>query len=309
MKRLLLLICIFFMFLQNSFAQEFSISKTNFLPKEFYVGDFVELELIIRTADREKIKIPEVLPNEDWVEFESDIRVIDHPEGARIKIVFRSFYPGIRTLPALDFDVFTISSVKIKTESILSDPSEAGTGFAAPREQMYLPGTQVIIIILVFVFLVIPMFLLFLAGRLKKWLKKTMAQQREKKPIKRFFRTLDDLKKQAGRISSREFYIELTLAVRKYLSIRSGKDYQTITTKEIDTQIEINFAGIYHLHDLVEVLKYGDEIKFSPRRSSYYKEIRDIELIVKVVTAIEDTVSGKKGRDELSITLEKEDME
>ena len=272
------------------------ISEKLFLPQKYYVGDFVELRLVVRTSDKENVVIPENYPNEDWLEF-VNIKVLDHHEGVEIRIVFRTFYPGTRTLPTIDFGAFLLEKVKIYSSSVLP---ETEPGFSGPRGQLYLPGTEAIIVLMVFVFLVIPLFFLFLAGWLKKALKKLVSTQREKKPIKKFYRTLDDLKKQAGRISSRDFYTILTKALRRYFTLRSGKDYQTITTKEIDSQIISHFPGIYRLQDLVEVLRYGDEIKFSPRRASYYKEIRDIDLILRVVNSIEDWISGKKGKEEAS---------
>lgn len=302
MKRFILTAVFGLLLIPAGFSQDYVISETNFLPQKYYVGDFVELRFVVRTATPEKIHIPETFPSEDWVDFE-EIQVLNHQDGAEIHIVFRSFYPGTRTLPQVNFDSFVLERVKIHTASILS---EANPGFSEPRGQLYLPGTRIIIIMLVFVFLVIPLFALFLAGRMKKWVRSIIAQQKEKKPIKKFYRRLDDLKKQAGRISSRDFYIILTNALRRYLSVRSARDYQAVTTKEIDTRIEMDFPGIQHLHNLVEVLRYGDEIKFSPRRSSYYKEIRDIEFILRVVNAIEDSRSGKKVRDELSVMQEKE---
>jgi hypothetical protein len=304
-KRAVLFFLYAVLFITAGFAQEYTISKINFLPQEYYVGDFVELRFIVRTATPEKIHIPETFPTEDWLEFD-EIQVLNHSDGAEIHIVFRSFYAGTRTLPAVNFDSFILDKVKIETKSILSQTSP---GFSEPRGQLYLPGTKIIIIILVFIFLIIPLFALFLAGRLRKWIRKIIAQQKEKKPIKKFYRRLDELKKQAGRISSRDFYIILTNALRKYLSVRSGRDYQAVTTREIDKRIEMDFPGIQHLHDLVEVLRYGDEIKFSPRRSSYYKEIRDIEFILRVINAIEDSRSGKRVRDEVSVMQEKEVVE
>lgn len=302
MKKLVLIILYAVFYVSAAFAQEYTISKINFLPQEYYVGDFVELRFIVRTSTAEMIHIPETFPSEDWVVFD-EIQVLNHNDGAEIHIVFRSFYAGTRTLPAVNFSAFILDKVKIETKSILSQTSP---GFSEPRGQLYLPGTNVIIIMLVFIFLVIPLFALFLAGRVKKWLRKIITQQKEKKPIKKFYRRLDDLKKQAGRISSRDFYIILTNALRRYLSVRSGRDYQAVTTKEIDRGIETDFPGIQHLHDLVEVLRYGDEIKFSPRRSSYYKEIRDIEFILRVINAIEDVRTGKRIRDEVSVMQEKE---
>ncbi|MBN1649129.1 MAG: hypothetical protein JW874_13920 [Spirochaetales bacterium] len=286
-------------------AQDYVISETNFLPQKYYVGDQVELRLVIRTLKPEEIRIPASFPSEDWLVFE-EIQVHKHHEGAEIRIVFRSFFPGTRTLPPVNFDSFVLNKVKIHTSSILS---EKNTGFGGPRKQLFLPGTRIAIVVLVFIFLIVPLFALFLAGRVRRWARKMIAQQRERKPIKRFYRGLDELKKQAGRMSSREFYIILTNSLRKYLSIRSGKDYQTITTREIGKQIKTNFPGIHHLNELVDVLKYGDEIKFSPKRSSYYKEIRDIDLILRVVTAIEDSISGRKGKDEVSVFHEKEYVE
>ncbi len=302
MKKVVLIILYAVLSVSAAFAQEYTISKINFLPQEYYVGDFVELRFIVRTSTPEKIHIPETFPLEDWVVFD-EIQVLNHNDGAEIHIVFRSFYAGTRTLPAVNFDGFILDKVKIETKSILS---QTNPGFSEPRGQLYLPGTSVIIIMLVFIFLVIPLFALFLAGRVKKWIRTVITQQKEKKPIKKFYRRLDDLKKQAGRISSRDFYIILTNALRRYLSVRSGRDYQAVTTKEIDNGIEMDFPGIQHLHDLVEVLRYGDEIKFSPRRSSYYKEIRDIEFILRVVNAIEDARTGKRIRDEVSVMQEKE---
>ncbi|ORC37889.1 hypothetical protein B4O97_02500 [Marispirochaeta aestuarii] len=259
------------------------VVSVHLLPPEFYVGDTVELRIILRSDEADTIRPPAVLPAVDWVFFHG-ARVEQRGGNHELRIFFSSFSPGTRTLPELDFGSYVLSGMKIHTSSILENEGE----LEDIRGQLYLPGTFTLLIITVLVVLIGPLALIAVSGILRERLRSAAVLLARKRPYWRLRRDLKELSSQALMMPDRDFYYRLSDSVRSYISRRTGWDCITTTIHEIRSMMQSLFPKGDIAMRLIHFLEYADMIKFAGVEAGSARKGDDILRLGELASAVEE---------------------
>ncbi|MFO7850819.1 MAG: hypothetical protein R6V67_12765 [Spirochaetia bacterium] len=209
-------------------AEGARVEDTVFLPQVSYVGDSVELRVTFIPEGGVDVQHPSELPVLSWVDFH-DVSVVRDGSVWEARIRFTSYVPGTRTLPPIVMGDVVLDSLKIHTKSILD---EEDYEFFGIKNQEIIPGTRLAIALVVVVLFFGPVFLLTFTGKIRRGLISFLMARRGKKPYKRLYRALKDLRDTQDQMSSRRFYIVLDDEFRRYLSNRTGSDFRSITSSE-----------------------------------------------------------------------------
>ena len=293
MRILVLLIIVLILLSGVSLGADTGINSvdTIFLPKEYYVGDKVELRIKLTIEEGYTLQLPENIPESSWINFHSvEITKID--KNSELRIVFTSFIPGTRSLPPLNLGGVVLNSVKLHTSSLIDS---TGNDFAGIAGQLLLPGTKLMLVIGVGTLFLGPLLVLMLLGPLRKKITEFVRIGRGRRPIKRLNKILRELEDQKGRISCRRFYIRLSREVREYLSKRSEIDFTTLTTQDmslaLNRVVNTEFAG-----NISEMMKLADSIKFGRLTTDDSRKISDIILIRDVSSFIETEIKNSTAK-------------
>jgi hypothetical protein len=286
--RILVLLIIVLIFLPCvSIGADTGISSidTIFLPKKYYVGDKVELRIKLTIEEGYILQLPENIPESSWMNFHS-IEITKIDKNSELRIVFTSFIPGTRSLPSLNLGGVVLNSVKLHTSSLIDS---TGNDFVGIADQLLLPGTKLILVLVVGTLFLGPLLVLMLLGPLRKKITNFVKIGRGRRPIKRLNKILRELEDQKGRISCRRFYIRLSKEVREYLSKRSDIDFITLTT--LDMSLALNkVVNTEFAVDISEMMKLADSIKFGRLTTNDTRKISDIILIRNVSSFIEKKI-------------------
>lgn len=283
--RILVLLIIVLIFLPGvSIGADTGINSvdTIFLPKEYYVGDKVELRIKLTIEEGYTLQLPENIPESSWMKFHS-IEITKIDKNSELRIVFSSFIPGTRSLPSLNLGGVVLNSVKLHTSSLIDS---TGNDFVGIADQLLLPGTKLILVLVVGTLFLGPLLILMLLGPLRKKITDFVRIGRGRRPIKRLNKILRELEDQKGRISCRRFYIRLSREVREYLSKRSDIDFITLTTQDMSLALN-KVVNTEFAVDISEMMKLADSIKFGRLTTNDTRKISDIILIRNVSSFIE----------------------
>ncbi len=286
--RILVLLIIVLIFLPGvSIGADTGINSvdTIFLPKEYYVGDKVELRIKLTIVEGYTLQLPEKIPESSWMNFHS-IEITKIDKNSELRIVFTSFIPGTRSLPSLNLGGVVLNSVKLHTSSLIDS---TGNDFVGIADQLLLPGTKLILVLVVGTIFLGPLLVLMLLGPLRKKITDFIRIGRSRRPIKRLNKILRELEDQKGRISCRRFYIRLSREVREYLSKRSDIDFITLTTQDMSLALN-KVVNTEFAVDISEMMKLADSIKFGRLTTNDTRKISDIILIRNVSSFIEKKI-------------------
>ena len=262
MKRFFIFLC-FLIAAVPVFSQKTYVSeKIVFLPQDFFVGDLVEVRVVIKPMPGYHVEKPTKLPDSYWISVEN-ADIVDLGGKYELRVLLRPYAPGIRTLPPLQFGDIMLRDVRILTRSVLD---ENQSGFSPPAGQMLLPGTQYYIAILVGVVFILPVLLLVFWGRLRERITDYISRQLKRRPYKRFIRRLDELEAGLGDMKGRGFYTELIEVLREYLSERGRVDYESATTREAVRGLSSDFAAVDCLSAVIAIFQTADRVKFGSAR-------------------------------------------
>lgn len=283
MKVRFLLIFLFFSFTGLSADTGVSVEDVIFIPREYYVGDEVELRIKLKLSEGLEILLPSELPESSWISIKS-IELVDDKNNPELRIIFASFIPGTRSFPALFLGDIVLNSVKIHTSSLIDTSEKKFIGIAG---QLLLPGTKLGLSLFVGVLFLGPVLLIILLGPIKRRITFLLKNGTSRGPIKKLNRTLRDLAVQKTGISCRRFYIRLSSAVREYLSKRLDTDFITLTTSDMElTLVKVlghrEFSGM-----LSDMMKLSDSIKFGKLTTDDEKKMSDIELVKNISKFLE----------------------
>ena len=256
---------------------------TIFLPKEYYVGDKVELRINLKVEDGYTLQLPENLPESPWINFHS-VEIIEANKNPEVRIIFTSFIPGTRSLPVLYFGRIVLNSVKIHTSSLIDSTD---TSFIGIADQLLLPGTKIMLIIVVGTLFLGPLLVLMVLGPFRKKITELVKAGRGRRPFKRLNRILKELEDQKGRISCRRFYIRLSSEVREYLSKRSNIDFTTLTTLDMGISLNRVVKNREFAENISEMMKLADSIKFGRLTTDDFRKMSDIVLVRNISSFIE----------------------
>jgi len=262
---------------------------TVFLPKEYYVGDKVELRIKLTIEEGYTLQLPENLPESSWINFHS-VEITKADKNQEVRIVFTSFIPGTRSLPALNLGGIVLNSVKLHTSSLIES---TGNDFVGIADQLLLPGTKLMLVIVVGTLFLGPLLVLMLLGPFRKKIAEFAGIGRGRRPIKRLNRILRELEDQKGRISCRRFYIRLSREVREYLSKRSTVDFTTLTTQDMKFALSRVVNNSEFVENILGMMKLADSIKFGRLTTDDARKMNDIILIRNVSSFIETEMKNR----------------
>ena len=280
-------LCFFLLFLLSAasiFAEKnYTSEKVVFLPQDFYVGDPVEMRVIIKPEPGVEVLEPEKFPQQYWIMIESADVIRDQDEY-ELRIRFRSYAPGIRTLPPLQFGDILLKDLRLQTKSVLEDyPS----GFEPVFGQLLLPGTNYYIAIIVGVVFILPILLIIFWKKIKKAIEDYIQERSRRKPFRQLQKVLKDLEDNINTRKGNDFYTLLVSELRSYLTARGSVDYSAATSREAAAGMLNDFSGAGDCRQIAELFSFADQVKFGGRRVMMKKREQDLNHIKDAVVRIE----------------------
>ncbi|MBN2510164.1 MAG: hypothetical protein JXB03_07805 [Spirochaetales bacterium] len=261
-----------------------TIESNMFLPPDFYVGDMVELRMVVTPSAGSSLSIPKDLPKPFWMRIES-LGMKQLSGGSyEIRLIFASYFPGTRTLPALDLGGMVIDKVKIHTLSVLSQDNPQLKDIRPP---MILPGTVLLLVFAGLLLLGGPLVAVFSVNVLKNQGRLFMQRLQWKLPYRRFTKLTKELNSSFFSMSDRDFYFSLSEGLRNYLSDRTGEDFLTVTLEEIGTLLPAYLNDFEDQKQMIKLLHYADLIKFSGGGSILEKKRKDLDDASSLIRSIE----------------------
>ncbi|MDA3939540.1 MAG: hypothetical protein PF693_09550 [Spirochaetia bacterium] len=269
------------------------VKDTVFIPKEYYVGDKVELRIKLDVESNYRLQLPSALPSSSWIDINS-IEITDNNKVSELRIVFTSFIPGTRSFPTLFLGEVILNSVKIHTSSLIEIREG---GFIGIEDQLLLPGTKLGLSIIVGILFIGPILIILLLGPFRRKIAKVLKNNIGRSPISKLNKLLRELDDQRTGISCRRFYIRLSAAVREYMSKRSDLDFITMTTSDIEIALIQVLGHREYSSMLTDMMKLSDTIKFGKVTTADKKKMDDIELIKNISKFLEEKIkSNDKSR-------------
>ncbi|MCK5735587.1 MAG: hypothetical protein KAH21_03870 [Spirochaetaceae bacterium] len=275
MKAFLFLLLILF---SGTLGAQAVLSDIRFVPPTFFVGDQVELRILLSIDEPMAIAEPDFLPESDWVEIRN-ISVSQDESSITVVISFIPFAPGTRTLPAMKLGTLQLNDIKVPTHSIMQNSHE---GVRSLRGQLLMPGTRLAAALILSLAAMAPFIGYGLFRFSWKWLKKSRELYRVGRPARRLRRMLKRLKAGIGEMKASLWYYELTEGLREYLSTRTIHDCRSATTAEIALMPEFRVESS-PLISLLEVLKEGDMVKFAGRFADDRSLNNTLEIVLSAL--------------------------
>ncbi len=262
---------------------EYSVTDVVFLPRIFYVGDRVELRLLVRYSPEEEPARPAAMPTVDWGDIHEVTASFDNGVG-EVRLSFTPFTPGTQSIPPLQLGSITLGRTDVFVQSILTQEEAE---LAPPRGPVVLPGTRLSLVLLLAVLFGTPLLWILVLRRGVNWIRGLHRRYREGQPYRRLIRDLKSLNQRSGEIDGRRFYIVLGESFRSYLTRKTGVDCLAATTGEVSERLSELVDDSLKRRQLVELLHYGDLVKFADRQSSDNTRREHVEVMREVVKTIE----------------------
>jgi hypothetical protein len=247
----------------------YAVMSSGTVPLRAYVGDGVELRVRLRLVPEARARTPPALtapkklPEAAWLELRQVRVSAAGPLEWDVRVALVSFAPGPTRLPPLDLGAIRLEGLTIETASILQEKKVEG--LAPPRDQLALPGTARRLAAAVALGVGAPIAGILLSSRVARLARAASARRRRARPWGRLHRALRRLRGRLDRIGPREFYIELTAALRSYLEVRHGLEATTSTTSELRDRMRAlpSAAGEREaVEGLLGLLERADWVKF-----------------------------------------------
>jgi hypothetical protein len=264
-------------------ADTYEVLQTVFLPPRSYVGDRVELRIRLRTVGSASIQPPEQPPQTEWIDIDT-VEVIPAGDAYEVRIVYASFHPGTQTLPPMQLGDVRLENLKIHTNSVVA---EGKSSFEGPRGQVVLPSTRVMLGIAVAAVIALPLLVFQVGGFFRRRVSGLVQQYRERQPYRKLMRTLKRLRAAAEEMNGREFYIELSDALRLYLSERYDRRYIAATTFEVRRLLRNNLFDDQRIERFAALFQQSDRVKFGREGSEAAERLHDLEETDALVELLE----------------------
>lgn len=294
MKRLVVKMCIVLFYIMNvipCFSDSgLSVKSIIFLPGEYFVGDTVEARIMVQPDGGGVFAPPSRLQEYEWLAYH-EVTVKKEKNGTLVIISFTPYAPGTRTLPPIKLGSAILDSVKIHTTSILA---RDGASFKGIKKPLFLPGTRLLLGIVIAVLFIGPVFILWFTGSIKPKLNLARALRQGKKSQKQLYKVLKDLDEEKERMSSRQFYFELSDAYRKYLWKRTGVDFMTITSTDFGLNLEKILGPGRIVQSASAMVKFSDSIKFGGVTVNAGRKIHDLSIVRESVHLLEKSFESRK---------------
>lgn len=266
-------------------AQDYTVGQPILLPPQFYVGDRVEMRVNVHVASNVTLTVPKELPSNRWIVFHS-IRVYPHGGTQEVRIEFTPYHPGTLPFPTINLGHIALRDLSIYVQPVLSSQSANQTTDLRPVfRQLLIPNTRLIIGFVVGVLLVVPLLWIgfYRFGRTRVSL--LIRKVRENMPYRRLMKSLRILGQNAGEMRAKDFYIELHLQLRTYLSRKIEADFTALTTAELASRLEPLELTDAERDALIGVFRYGDLVKFAGRSASVRQRKRHVEELITIIAS------------------------
>ena len=297
MKKTLLMILagFFFMVLPgvSIFPQNgLSVKDIIFLPKEFYVGDQVELRISIEEEPGQQLVLPEAYPDSVLLEIH-DVTMSRDDGLVELRILFTPFAPGTRSLPAIDLGGAVLDKVKVYTSSLLDGEN---VKFQGIRKPLLVPGTKLLLGIFIGFLFIGPVFVLSFAGTIRRKFHLIIALRRGRRPGRKLLKVLRELAESKDGLSSRQFYFTLSDEYRKYLLQRTDIDFLTSTSTDFGKNLGKIIKDKAFVQSASEMILFSDSIKFGGVTVDSSRKDHDLDIVRKSMELIEKSVEEKARR-------------
>jgi hypothetical protein len=232
-----------------------------------------------------------------WIEINS-VELEHNEEQWLVMLRFSPFAPGTRTMPTIELGDVSLSGIKIHTSSILEEQQEEFYGL---KDQLLLPGTRIALGILVVVLFFGPIFIFGFAGRIRRAMGRLLSTRRGRKPYKRLGKAVKELREQQAHMSSKRFYIILSDELRRFLTDRTGEDFISITTSELQKQLALELPGEdqERLDRIAAMQRKSDQIKFGGANASKKEREADVDTVLDIAGEVERMrEAAQKGKGE-----------
>lgn len=250
---MLLLTCVAAMSVVD--AQSYTIVESVRLPAESFVGDPIELRYRVRSAL--ELEAPARLPVPTWGDITS-VRVIERGDEYDVRLVVVPFEPGTLTVPPIDLGGVALDGLSFVVSSVGEDRTEV-RGILGPER---LPGTRLVMLIVVLAVALPLLALLYFAGPGRAVVRRILARRQARLPYRKLLRTIDQLEKNIRYDSARDFYTLLVSALQDLMTSRLGFECRAATSTELtsylpalaaqcgaDAQAADPLAGIFETSD------------------------------------------------------------
>lgn len=255
-----------------------TVSQAVFLPQQYYVGDIVEARVVVRGSVVPERDPTQKLPSLPWVEI-LDVLIVQRADGYEVRIRFQPFFVGTRRLPPISLGDVTIDNVSAFVGSVLPEDNPEAAGM---RDQLLLPGTRLLLVLLVVALFAIPT-IVFVAG---DWGRRTVRRlvrwYRERIPYRRFVRGLRSLSGRIHEIDGKRFYTDLQQLTREFMDRRFDAGLRAATTGELEERLSRigipvdsreRLRGMFEIADLV---RYANRRVSLEERSAHLEDLRVI---------------------------------
>lgn len=260
------------------------IQDIHFIPPTFYVGDPVEMRIILDVNENTSIILPSKLPEEKWIDIRN-MRVEEHDDSLTLIVDFTSFASGTRSLPTLDIGEIQLRDIKISTLSMLS---ASYNGVRNLRGQLSLPGIRLAISLLLLLIAIAPFTIYRVVKLFIKWGRHLGSNLAIRKPSQRLHRLIRELRTEIGTVALPEWYSHLTDGLRRYLTEKTPYDCCSATTVEIAHMLETSDDELPQ-NKLIRVLKDSDMVKFAGQTNNE----QDLKkILVTVESAVSEWENG-----------------
>jgi hypothetical protein len=268
----------------------YTVENIQFIPPVYYVGDRVEMRAVIRSASGVRILPPKEFPQIEWGEFHN-ANIIPRGDLAELHIFFTAYQTGSKVIPNLVCGDIVLRGLSVSVRSLTED----GPREPAPAHGNLLPPSTRLIIALGAGFLIAAP-LTVLAGFI--WLRprlgKIIGNYRQRRNYRRLKKNLALLRGRAGETDSRQFYISLLEALKLCLNRHIKANCLAFTTRELETVFGKTFECPRDGQALLDIFRFGDEVKFGGKESSREKRLQDLGLACAILWRLENAGRAAK---------------
>ncbi len=253
------------------------VSQPVFLPQQYFVGDIVEARVVVRSDTIPEIEIPVELPSQPWVEI-VDVSVVQRADGVEVRIRFQPFFVGTRRLPPIDLGGVTVDSVSAFVGSVLESEEPAGM-----RDQLLLPGTRLLIAVLVIAAVGIPVIVVLAGDWGRKSTKRIGRWYRDRIPYRRFIKGARGLTQRLHELDAKRFYAELQFLTREFIDRRFLAGLTAATTGEIEDRLSRVGIPAQHSTRIHTMFEIADLVRFAGRRATFDERAENLEELRAIV--------------------------
>jgi len=271
------------MLLPAAAQQTATITDMVLVPPVFTVGDPVEMRVTVVVPEGKELRPIQNLPTQDWLVFR-DVQIRNDPPFYYVTIKFVPFAPGDKLLPPLAMGDVTLDTLRILTTSVLEKTGVAT--LAPPRDQLALPHTELTLFVLFLLLIVLPVLswrfaqpaLVLARGALKLLVRR--------RPYHRLLRDLRKMQARLAGLGGPEFYTQLLVLLRTYLSSHFGRDFSSLTAAEVGQVLEPLAPG--SSASWARLIHKADVVRFDSREPADADRQEDLEAVKHAAKDLED---------------------